>query len=157
MTSNNMNSYERFTSLPVNISIYGSTVEEFELTKGKGKVETNVAIAPMPTRAAEPLLGPRISSDSIRVGAPAQPPVNEYEGFRHDYITIRGALTKGLARIGRFISEAVRGGSISNLSNSQRNQIMASLTFEQNMIELLSRTNRMQEGVFARIIGSAKG
>lgn len=153
--SSNMISYERFTNLPVNISEYGATAEEYELTKGK--VETNVTIAPMATRAAEGLLGPRTASDNLRVGAPAQPPINEFEGFRHDHITVRGALSKGRARIGTFINEAVRDGSIQGMSDGQRNQILASLAREGNMTKLLGTINRMQEGIFARIIGGAKG
>ena len=153
--SSNMISYERFTSLPVNISEFGSTAEEYSLTKGK--VETNVTIAPMATRAAEGLLGPRTTSDNLRVAAPEQPPVNEYEGFRHDHITVRGAINKGRARIGGFINEAVREGTVKGLSEGQRNQILASLAREHNMTQLLGRINRMQEGIFARIIGGAKG
>lgn len=151
----NMISYERFTNLPVNISQYGATTEEYELTRGK--VEPNLQIGPMPTRAAEPLLAPRLSSDNLRVAAPAQPPVNVFEGFRHDHLTIRPALQKGHARISSMIGELVRGGTVPGLGDNQRGQIVASLSREDHMIALLERVNRMQEGIFAKLSGGARG
>ncbi len=151
----NMISYQRFTNMPVNISEFGSTAEEYALTKGKA--ETNIMIAPMATNAADGLLAPKTSSDSLRVEAPATPQVNEFEGPKLHHITVRGALTKGTAKIGRFIADAVKNDPMSGISADRRGQILASLSKESAMCDLLGRFQRLQEGVYSRVLGQAKG
>lgn len=150
-----MISYQRFTNMPVNISEFGSTAEEYALTKGKA--ETNIMIAPMATNAAEGLLGPKTSSDHLRVEAPTTPQINEYEGPTLHHIAVRGALTKGTAKIGRFIAETVKSDAMRGIGDDRRGQILASLSKESAMCDLLGRFQKMQEGVYSRVLGQSKG
>src|SRR5271157_399642 len=87
-------SFERFSTRPSNIAVYGWTSEEAKLQEGKP--DPNPVLSPMALSAVTAVrLGmDTTGSDKLRVAQPVQPDVNPYEGPQSWLSLSRSAVTK---------------------------------------------------------------
>ena len=92
----NFVSFKRFTSIPANIAEHGATVEEYKLAQGRP--DGDPVLSPMadPVVSEARLALAPTGSDSLRLGTPASPEANPYEGPRRTLVLSRNAVAAGL-------------------------------------------------------------
>ncbi len=144
--ADNFISYQRFTSLPPNISSFGATVEEFKMQKGAP--DANPVVSPMAnTEVTQVRLAlARTGSDKVRLGEPSEPEANPYEGARPNLVLCRGAVHK---------MQSAVVAQLHRLVNDDRAQ--ASMSRFDALREFMANQVRLGEEIDARRLSAAKG
>lgn len=154
--ANNLQSYQRFTAQPSNISQYGSTVEEFAMQRGAP--DPNPVHSPMANQAVTDV---RLSlslagSDRTRLNSPIQPVINPYEGPRFNLVLTRSALKKLKGKALLDLQSAVEDAP----DLSEDTKALMGDSIRRALIglgEYLSESIGMTEGIYARCIATSKG
>ena len=146
-------SFERFSSGPSNIAVYGWTKEEAQLQEGRP--DPNPVLSPMPTSAVTAIrLGLETAgSDKLRVAEPTAPQVDPYEGPQSWLSLSRSAVTKlGGAIVGSIqatIAELVHDPDIQTLMKD-------SLTRLSGMRDSTAMTVKWADGIQAKQAAASK-
>ena len=153
--ASNLESYQRFTALPTNISQYGNTVEE--VTLQRGSPDPNPVLSPMAEQRVADVrlaLAP-VGSDQLRLGLPVEPAVNPYEGRRWNIVLMRRAHKKLTGRIFADLLDAIEEAELGDeLKSLMGDSIRRALV---GLGDYLGDNIRLTEGVYARCIAASKG
>jgi hypothetical protein len=154
--ADNFISYSRFTTLPPNISDFGSTVEEVKLQRGNP--DRNPTLSPLaaPRQSALRLfLKPR-GSDQLRLGEPVEPGQNAYEGPQSNLGLARNALRK--LQTGALVDLQGHVDSPEHAGDPKTRSLMQdSLRRVGAMRDYLGERTRMTETIYVRAVGSSRG
>ena len=155
MMANNIVSYNRFSSLPANISSFGATVEEINLQHG----------TPDPNPVAAPMASPKVpearlalgrgGSDQIRLGGPAEPVINPYEGAQPTLVLSRKVVQKLDSGVISQLQQSVEGELVGD--QNLRGLMQDSLRRVLGLREFVDGLNKMTESVYVRAIAASKG
>ena len=155
MMANNIVSYSRFSSLPANISSFGATVEEFNLQHGTP--DPNPVVAPMASPKVPEVrlaLG-RGGSDQIRLGGPAEPVINPYEGAQPTLVLSRKVVQKLDSSVISQLQQSVEGELVGD--QNLRGLMQDSLRRVLGLREFVDGLNKMTESIYVRSIAASKG
>ena len=155
MAMNNFVSYQRFTSQPPNIAEHGATVEE--LVSARGTPDPDPVHSPMADQgvaAARLALSPS-GSDRLRLGNPAQPDVNPYEGPKRTLNLSRGAVLKLKGQVLADLDQVIREGSVA--TEEVRSWMSNSMQRVAALRELAEHLNSLAELAQAHSLGASKG
>jgi len=153
--ANNLTSYNRFTTLPNNISKFGQTLEEIELQQGKP--DADPAVSPMPSTEStnNELALNRIGSDKVRLHRPLEPQVNPYEGSQSNLSLSRGAATKLRGEVAKKLQAIVSAGAIDD--PTLQKQMCHSLQRVAGLAEFLEHQNNLTDRIYAQTLSISKG
>ena len=145
-------SYSRFTQLPSNISVHGSTLEEIK--SARGKPDRNVALSPMaaPRRSATRLFLRPSGSDQLRMGQPAEPAGDPSETAPLALSRFRSVLVKLGGGVLADLQATVEQGAVSSPQVQQL--IMDSLRRVEGLTGYLKNQYALTQGIVARQVGS---
>ncbi|MBN1961086.1 MAG: hypothetical protein JW841_09065 [Deltaproteobacteria bacterium] len=154
--ANNLESYQRFTAQPGNISQFGNTVEEIKLQYGKP--DPNPVFSPMPEHAVTDVrlaLAIR-GSDRIRLASPTEPLQNPFEGQRISLVLTRNAYRKLKGKALLDLQDAIEDAE--DISDETKSLMVDSIRrVIVGLGEYLNKSISLTEGVYARCIASSKG
>jgi hypothetical protein len=140
---------------PQNVGVLGTFPEEM---KEAQRLEKNPEAAPMPEVAPTRLLGPKKSSDNLRMGEPA--PVGdqaEVANLPLTHVVLRRVLMRRKNKAWGLFERAVDDEELDDLPEKRRAQMRAMLGREAAMLELLQRYNTLAEDVYNRLLANSKG
>lgn len=142
---------------PADVSLRGTFPEEVRELR---RLEKNPEASPAPEAAPEQLLRPRKTSETLRLGQPAETEPDGPEALTHPllHVTLRRLLLRrkntGWRAFGHAVEEAPLGEGV---PDHRRDQMRTMLRREQAMLDLLDRYNRLAETVYARLLAESKG
>jgi hypothetical protein len=140
---------------PVANPTLGVTAEEIKLQRGANVKDPTVQ--PIPEPRATEFLNPTTSSEHLRLAppGPANPQVTA-TGPTLYHFKVRGALDKARGEVAQDLHKFINSDAANQLPEQSRTQMKASLGREQAMMTLLRNVQEMQQGIYARVIGSSE-
>jgi hypothetical protein len=141
--------------LPANISSFGATVEEINLQHGTP--DPNPVVAPMASPKVPEVrlaLG-RGGSDQIRLGGPAEPVINPYEGAQPTLVLSRKVVQKLDSSVISQLQQSVEGELVGD--QNLRGLMQDSLRRVLGLREFVDGLNKMTESIYVRSIAASKG
>lgn len=150
----NFVSFNRFTSITPNISQHGATVEE--LVRARGTPDPNPTLSPMANTAVTEtrLALASHGSDRLRLGNPAEPVINPYEGPKRTLVLSRNAVAKLKGQVIADLQALIRAGAVG--SADVRARMADSMQRVAGMREFIDHLNGLSESIVAHSVGAAK-
>jgi len=153
--ANNLTSYNRFTTLPQNISQYGATTEEFALQRGQPDPDPVLSPMASPKAANNQLALGRSGSDKLRLTQPSEPVFNPYEGPRPTLVLSRNAVAKLTGSVVGQLHEMIQSGFVGD--ENLQGQMEHSLQRVSGLAEFLNYQNQLTDTIYARTLSVSKG
>ncbi|MEW5849499.1 MAG: hypothetical protein AB2A00_11830 [Myxococcota bacterium] len=140
---------------PVSNPTLGITAEEIRVQKPTPPKDPS--IQPIPEARATEFLAPTTNSEHLRLSPPAAAnPLATAVGPQHDHIMVRVALGKARGANAQDLHKYLQSAEAAALPEDRRNQMKASLAREQALMTLMRSVHEMQEGIYARVIGTSE-
>lgn len=153
--ADNFISYNRFTTLPPNISDFGATVEELKMQRGAP--DKNPVLSPMAVPRASLrrlFLKPR-GSDQLRLGEPEEPDIDPYEGPQSTLSLSRNALKKLYGNVLTELETHVQDNPAADPQT--RGLMMDSFKRVLSLRAYLDEINQMTESIYVRSVAASRG
>ena len=150
--ADNLSSYSRFATLPLNIGDYGWTPEEVKLQRGNP--DRNPALNPLaaPLHSVRRLFLRPAGSDQLRLGEPGAPAIDPYEGAQSNLSLSRGALRKLSNVVLGELAEHVQHST--NTEVQTRTSMLDSFRRVAAMRAYLTDLTRMTENIYVRSVAA---
>ena len=123
------------------------------------QLEKNPDASPAPDVVPGQLLDPQKSSDHLRMGGPAPVSNDPYEAeqLALSHIIFRRLLSRRRKTGWSAFERAVENEDLSDVPDTRRKQMRASLRREAAMLDLIGQYNGLAEEVYAKLLSESKG